>query len=79
MHPAEAGGVYRYISAGCCHIEALLDDGSFTVLAQSRQAFVKAMEAPDVVGVLAGAGKGVVKAEIGAVNGFSFLDMVLFQ
>ena len=49
------------------------------VFAQAHQAFMEAVEAPDIVGVLAGAGERVVEPEIGAVNGFGFFDLVLLQ
>ncbi len=57
----------------------MFDHGGFGIFAQTRQAFVVAVEAPDVVGVLAGAGQRTVEAQIGAVDGFGFFDMALLQ
>ncbi len=40
---------------------------------------MEAVEAPDIVGVLAGAGEGAVQPQIGAVNGFGLFNPVLLE
>ena len=71
---AEARRPRSDVGAGQREVEPLLDDGGLVVLAEPGQAFVVAVQAPDVVRVLAGAAERVVEPEVGAVDGFGLLD-----
>ena len=49
------------------------------VLAQPHQAFVEAMQAPDILRMLAGAREGSVQPEIGAVDRLGLAHAALLQ
>src|ERR1700739_730018 len=68
LHAAEAGGLHRHLRSGQRQVEALLDEGGLDPLAAPGQAFVQPVQAPEVVGVLAGAAELAVEAEIRAVD-----------
>ena len=55
LAPAEAGGADRHLGAGQGQSSRALISGASTVSPRRRQAFVQAVQAPDVVGMLAGA------------------------
>ena len=59
--------------------ELLLHNLGQLVLAQADQAFVVAVQAPDVAWVLAGPRQRVVEAQVGAVDGLGLGHHVLFQ
>src|SRR4029078_2867570 len=79
LEPAEAGSSYRHIGAGKRDVEPRLDEGRFGGLGALHQAFVEAMQAPYIVGMLAGAAQRVVEAEIGAIDRFRLFDLALFE
>ena len=49
------------------------------MLPQPRQALVVAVQAPDVARMLAGPGQGVIKAEVGPVDGLGLGDPALLE
>ena len=59
--------------------ETLLDDLGLRRSPEPAEALVEAVQAPDVVGVLAGAAKRAVEAEVGAVDRFRLLDLALLE
>ena len=78
-HPAEAGGPDRHVGPGNRDVEPLPDDLGFRLLAEPHQAFVEAVQAPDVLGMLAGPRQGGVETEIGAVDRLRLLDAALLE
>src|SRR5580704_15013908 len=79
LHAAEAGGLHRYLRSGQGQVEALLDEGGLHRLATPGQAFVQPVQAPEVVGMLAGAAELAVEAEIRAIDRLGLGDPALFQ
>src|ERR1700716_2286003 len=79
LHAAEAGGLHRHLRPGQRQVEALLDEGGLDRLAAPGQAFVQSVQAPEVVGMLAGAAELAVEAEIRAVDRLGLGDPALFQ
>src|SRR5581483_2089962 len=77
--PAVAGRVDGHVRVGRGDLQLLPDDVGLLVLAQPGEAFVVAVQAPDVAGMLAGPGQGAVEPEVGPVDRFSFLDPALLE
>src|SRR5689334_17859096 len=76
---AEAGGADRHLGARLGEIEPGLDQRRLDRVAAPAQAFVEPVQAPDVLGMLAGAAQLAVVAQVGAVDRFGLLDMALLQ
>src|SRR5512144_3260690 len=66
--PAIAGGVDRYLGAGEGAVELALHVRHLHGLAAAGQALVEAVEAPDVLRVLASAGQFAVEPEICTID-----------
>src|SRR5687768_1186093 len=78
-HPAETGRLDRQVGPGCGNVESLLYNVGFGVLAQPHQAFMIAMQAPDVLWMLTGSRQSAVEAEVGHVDRLRFLYSSPFQ
>src|SRR5215470_13549655 len=60
---AVAGSIHWYFGAGQGLVELLLDEQRFHGLTAPAQAFVQAVQAPQITQMLAGAAQGVVQAQ----------------
>src|SRR5215472_6905085 len=67
--PAVARRLDRHVRVRGGDLELLINDARLFPFAQPGQAFVVAVQAPHVSGVLAGPGQRVVQAEVGPVDG----------
>src|SRR5215470_1995002 len=76
---AEARRPDRHLAARLREIEPCLDQRGFDLVAAPHQAFVQAVQAPDVLRMLAGAAELAVIAEIGAIDRLRLLDATLLQ
>src|SRR5215470_2158288 len=69
----------RHVRVRGGDLELLINEAGLFPLAQPDQAFVVAVQAPDVSGVLARPGQRVVQAEVGPVDGFGLGHPSLLQ
>ena len=79
IEPAETGRVDRHVRSGQSEVEPRLDGFGQLILAESYEALVVAVQAPDIVGMLVGARQLAVEAEICSIYGLGFLDPSLFE
>ena len=77
--PAVARRPDRHVRVCAGNLELLPDDACRLPLAEPGQAFVVAVQAPDVARVLAGTGQRVVEAKVSAVDGLGVDDPALLQ
>src|SRR4029077_18906122 len=76
---AQARGADRHLAARQREVEPRLDQRRLGRVAAPYQAFVQAVQAPDVVGMLAGAAQLAVEAEIGAIDRLGLGELALLQ
>src|SRR5690606_37888732 len=76
---AVAGGPHRHLAAGQRQVEALLHQRALDSLAAAGEAFVQAVQRPNIVGVLARPAELSVIAEIRAVDRLGLLDPALLE
>ena len=69
----------RHVGGCGGDLELLEDDPGLLVLAQANQAFVVAVQAPDVAWMLTGPGQSVVEAKVGTVDGLGLGQHVLLE
>jgi hypothetical protein len=68
-HPtAEAGCPYRDFRARLRQIEPLLDQSHLSLFPATSQAFVKPVQRPQIIGVLAGPAELAVKTKVGTID-----------
>src|SRR5947209_4078936 len=79
LAPAEAGGADGYLGAGEGEVEAGLDQRRFQGVPAPRQAFVQPVQAPDIVGMLAGPAEPAIQAQVRAVDRLGLLEPSLLQ
>ena len=79
MHTAEARGLNLNVGAGQSAVELRFELRGFIGAVKPQQTLVVAVEAPDVVWVLAGSGQRVVQPKIGGVHRSGRLDLPLFE
>src|SRR5215213_6552486 len=76
---AEAGGADRHLGARLGEIEPCLDQWRLDRVPAPAQTLVEPVQAPDVLGMLAGAAQLAVVAQVGSVDRFGLLEMALLQ
>src|SRR5512146_2925823 len=79
LAPAQARCADRHLRPRERKIQSRLDQGRLDRVAAARQAFMEAVQAPDILEMLAGPAQLAVEAEVGAVDGFGLPDMALLQ
>src|SRR5689334_20021154 len=77
LAPAEARCPDGHLRAGERKIQSRLDQGRLDRVTPAHQAFVQAVQAPDVLEMLAGAAQRVIETEIGAIDRLRLLDVSL--
>src|SRR5581483_2451732 len=78
-HPAEARRLDLDVGPGQRRLELRLDAGRFRAPPEPHEALVIAVQAPDVVRVLAGARQRGIEPEVSGIDGGGLLDVPLFE